>query len=197
MNNFTFSDNINDLSYIIKALSKNNSVTNNIYFDNTLPKFLLGHSIGATINLLYTISNPEEIKGNICWNGIPTVEFLGTQHIENIRNTGETKVYLPTRSTQIPFGQSIVKDIDNNSIKFNLPYLLGKNSILPIKFIQSKEDNAYLVKFVSDLIKSNSYLEYDEIPFANHNFTKDNAILQEAQLNIAIDSTMAFINKLR
>lgn len=205
----TYSNDVEDLNILIQhwrenKLSPSTGEGNHIGHSEvnegkkdaiTLPLFLLGHSRGAGVSLIYSFDHPEEISGVISWNGITNVDLLSEEAKKEMREKGRTYITNARTKQEMPLDKIILDDMEANQERFHILERV-KESSTPIIAIQGTEDFAHLRKGTEKLLANNSSIQHVEIDGGNHTFGAVHPFVGEPEpLRQAIEATKDFIKQ--
>lgn len=197
MNTYTLE--IKDLEKIVDLIHKGHiaakDLDNQLTYNN-LPIYILGHSRGAAVGLIYTFDNPKNIKGVISWNGLTFVDtFHETSKLE-METNGKTYVRNPRTNEYFPIKKDILEDIKNNNQRFNI-FERAKFNSTPIILVQGSNDNPILIEKSKQLLKERTDIKYVEIKDGDHVFNSSHPFNGESlQISQAIKATKLFIDEL-
>ncbi|MBP1961335.1 alpha/beta hydrolase family protein [Paenibacillus aceris] len=188
----TYSRDIEDLDAVVKEIGGRAQLSG----DGEKPVFLLGHSRGAGVCLIYALDHPGQIAGVISWNGIANVDLLTEENKEEMRKTGRTYTLNGRTKQNMPLDLEILKDMERNSERFNI---IGRISgaEFPIALIQGTEDGERLIRGSKQLIEQNPAIQWIRIPEGNHTFGSVHPYQGETQpLKQAISETLKTIREM-
>lgn len=83
-----------------------------------LPVFLLGHSRGAGVSLVYALDHPEQIAGVLSWNGVTNLDLFTPEQKEEMRTHGRSHVTNGRTGQQMPLDVSILEDLDAHKERY-------------------------------------------------------------------------------
>jgi pimeloyl-ACP methyl ester carboxylesterase len=133
------------------------------------PIFLLGHSKGAGVSLIYSFDYPDHIQGVISWNGITNLDLFSVEEKKDMRSKGRTYVYNARTKQQMPLNLELLEDLQKHEDKYHILERV-KSAITPIVLIQGTEDGARLREGSAKLVEANSTIDWIQIPGGNHTF---------------------------
>lgn len=178
---------LKDLEILLSYLSQHPKFGN-------LPLFLLGHSLGGGICLVYTLDHPSDISGVISWNGVTKLDLLTDEQKQEMRETGRTYVLNGRTGQQMPLDAVILEDMENQKERYNILERM-KTASFPVILIQGSQDGAHLRQGSEQLIKLRPDIPWIQIPDGNHTFGTVHPFTGATpQLELAIAATINFIN---
>ncbi len=133
------------------------------------PLFLLGHSRGAGVCLIYAFDHPERVKGIISWNGIANVDLFSPEVKAEMRANGRSYVDNARTGQRMPLDVEILHDIERNAERFNI-IARAPEAKVPIALIQGSNDGERLRKGSEKLLSVNPHISYTVIPGGSHTF---------------------------
>ncbi|NBI29458.1 alpha/beta hydrolase family protein [Chengkuizengella marina] len=164
---------------------------------NTSQLYLLGHSRGAGICLIYNFDHPKAVQGIVCWNGITNVDLFTRDQKEEMKQTGKSFVYNARTKQQMPLNVEILEDMEKNEEKYNIIERV-KYTETPIVLIQGTEDHDRLIQGSKKLIEKKPKINLIQITGGNHTFNSLHPFQGTTEpLEQAIKETKKFINQLK
>jgi pimeloyl-ACP methyl ester carboxylesterase len=164
----SYSYEIEDLHNLIQSI-KNKQIPSIKKDLSAFPIFLLGHSRGAGVSLIYSFEYPTEITGVISWNGISNVDLFSEEIKNEMRNSGRSYILNGRTNQQMPLDLMILEDIEANKERFDILERV-KSSTVPITLIQGSEDFERLREGSATLLANQPSLKWIHIPGGNHTF---------------------------
>lgn len=159
-----------------------------------LPLFLLGHSLGGGICLVYALDHPNDISGVISWNGVTHLDLLTEEQKQEMREVGRSHVLNGRTGQQMPLDVVILEDLETQKDRYNILERM-KTAAFPVVLIQGSQDGAYLRQGSEQLTKLRPDIPWVQIPDGNHTFGTVHPFAGPTpQLELAIHATTEFIN---
>lgn len=164
----TYSSELEDLHTLIQRI-KEQKIEALPHRLSTAPLFLLGHSRGGGVSLIYALDHSTEIKAVMSWNGITNVDLFSTELKEEMRLKG--RAYLPNARTkqQMPLDKIILDDMEQHHERFNIIERISE-ATFPIILIQGTNDSPHLREGSAKIVDKNPAIEWIQIPDGNHTF---------------------------
>lgn len=190
----TYSKDLEDLQLLIQQVR--DDALSLPHETGSLPIFLLGHSRGAGISLIYAFDYPTQISAVVSWNGISNVDLLSQEMKHEMRQNGRTFIQNARTKQDMPLDIEILHDIEANQERFNILKRV-KSTKVPIALIQGTEDFKHLQSGSEKLIENNSNIQQHLISNGNHTFNAVHPFKGETdQLTEAINQTTKFIQRI-
>ncbi|MEK3866568.1 alpha/beta fold hydrolase [Paenibacillus sp. FSL H7-0716] len=184
----TYRRSLKDMEILLSYLSQHPKF-------GSLPLFLLGHSLGGGICLVYTLDHPDEISGVISWNGVTKLDLLTEEQKQQMKETGRTYVLNGRTGQQMPLDAVILEDMENNKERYNILERIQKASF-PVVLIQGSQDGVHLRQGSEHLIKLRPDISWVQVPEGNHTFNTVHPFAGTTPpLELAIAATTDFINQ--
>lgn len=162
----------------------------------SLPLFLLGHSLGGGICLVYTLDHPNEVSGVISWNGVTTLDLLTEEQKQEMKEIGRTHVLNGRTGQQMPLDVVILEDMENQKERYNILERM-KTASFPVVLIQGSQDGAHLRQGSEQLTELRPDINWVQVPEGNHTFNTVHPFAGTTpQLELAIAASTDFINHL-
>jgi pimeloyl-ACP methyl ester carboxylesterase len=133
------------------------------------PLFLLGHSRGAGVCLVYALDHPGAVAGVVSWNGITHVDLFSEKDKEVMRENGRTFTMNGRTKQNMPLGVEILQDMELNRERYDIKGRIT-GAAFPIVLIQGTEDTQRLRDGSAELVKLQPAVEWKQIPGGNHTF---------------------------
>jgi pimeloyl-ACP methyl ester carboxylesterase len=133
------------------------------------PLFLLGHSRGAGVCLIYAMDHPDAVSGVISWNGITDVDLLSKENKEEMSAAGRSYTLNGRTGQNMPLDLEIMLDMEQNRDRYNIKERIRTVSF-PVHLIQGSDDSARLREGSRQLVSNNPAVEWTLIPGGNHTF---------------------------
>ncbi|MFD7521275.1 alpha/beta fold hydrolase [Paenibacillus chitinolyticus] len=160
---------------------------------NKLPIFLLGHSRGAGVSLIYALDHPTEIAGVVSWNGITQADIFDEACKEQMRSEGRAYIANARTKQQMPLDKVILDDLEARKDDFNILERM-RGAAFPVVLIQGEEDHANLRAGSEKLVENQPKVQWIQIPGANHTFNTVHPFAgTSAELEQAIEHTLQFL----
>jgi pimeloyl-ACP methyl ester carboxylesterase len=184
----TFRRELKDMEILLSYLSQHPKF-------GSLPLFLLGHSLGGGICLVYTLDHPSEVSGVISWNGVTKLDLLTEEQKQEMKQTGRTHVLNARTGQQMPLDAVILEDMENQQERYNILERM-KTASFPVVLIQGSLDGAHLRQGSKQLTELRPDINWIHIPDGNHTFGTVHPFAGTTpQLELAIASTTNFIDQ--
>lgn len=159
------------------------------------PVFLLGHSRGGGVSLIYALEHPGEIASVISWNGITNVDIFGSELKEEMRSAGRGYVINGRTKDRMPLDVEILDDIEANRERFDIEKRIREASF-PVLLVQGEHDYEAFRKGSQRLIAANPSIEYVQIAEGDHTFGAVHPFQGATQpLQEALETTSAFLKR--
>lgn len=158
----TYQREIRDMEILLSYLSQHHRF-------GSLPVFLLGHSRGGGVCLLYALDHPGEIAGVLSWNGITNLDLFTGEQKREMREKGRTHVLNGRTGQQMPLDAVIIEDLEQQAERYNLMERM-KQARFPAVLIQGSEDGEHLRRGSETLNRLRPDIEWIRIPGGNHTF---------------------------
>ncbi|WP_260982057.1 S9 family peptidase [Paenibacillus sp. 32O-W] len=163
----TYSRELEDLDFVVHA------VRDGLFPEEkrpqTAPLFVLGHSRGAGVALIYALDHPDRISGVVSWNGITHPDFFEHKVKEQINANGIGYVVNARTGQQMPLSKEILDDMERNADRYDIVGR-AKGSRLPILLVQGTEDYARLVEGSKKLLQARPDIEWHRVEGGTHAF---------------------------
>ncbi|NDI33631.1 alpha/beta hydrolase family protein [Chengkuizengella sediminis] len=161
---------------------------------NTSQLYLLGHSRGAGVCLIYSFDHPEVVQGVVSWNGITNVDLFTREQKEEMKQKGRSSVYNARTKQQMPLNVEILEDMEKNKEKYNILKRV-ESTQTPIVLIQGTKDHDRLIRGSKQLVEKNDTIDLIQISEGNHTFNSVHPFQGTTKpLEQAIVETKKFIN---
>ncbi|WP_019913738.1 alpha/beta hydrolase family protein [Paenibacillus sp. HW567] len=180
---------IKDMEILLSYLSQHHKF-------GSLPVFLLGHSLGGGISLVYALDHPDEIAGVISWNGVTNLDLLTEDQKQEMREAGRTHVLNGRTGQQMPLDAVIMEDLEQQAERYNILERM-KQASFPAVLIQGSEDGEKLQRGSEQLVRLRPDIGWVRVPGGNHTFGTVHPFAGATpQLEQAIAATEEFINNI-
>ncbi|GIP36423.1 S9 family peptidase [Paenibacillus sp. J2TS4] len=133
------------------------------------PLYILGHSRGAGVALIYAMDHPEEAAGVISWNGITDPDIFDTDVKEQMMSNGIGYIVNARTHQKMPLAKEILDDLQAQADRYNIVDR-ARDARFPIVLIQGTEDHSRLVEGSRRLIAARPDMEWIRIEGGNHSF---------------------------
>ncbi|NEW05324.1 alpha/beta hydrolase [Paenibacillus sp. SYP-B3998] len=160
----TYSQDVEDLAAVVAFIQSDLTPE-----QEDKPIFLLGHSRGAGVCLIYAMDHPELIAGVLSWNGVANVDLLTKEEKAQMRSTGRAYTMNGRTKQNMPLALIILEDMEHNRERFDLVNRV-KKATFPIILIQGTEDGARLVAGSAQLVANNPTINWIRVAGGNHTF---------------------------
>ncbi|MHA6534234.1 alpha/beta hydrolase family protein [Paenibacillus sp. BAC0078] len=179
---------IKDMEILLSYLSQHHKF-------GSLPVFLLGHSLGGGVSLVYALDHPDEIAGVISWNGVTNLDLLTEEQKREMREKGRTHVLNGRTGQQMPLDAVIMEDLEQQAERYNILERM-KQASFPVVLIQGSEDGEKLQRGSEQLVKLRPDINWVRIPGGTHTFGTVHPFAGATpQLEQAISATEEFISR--
>ncbi len=163
---------------------------------STLPLFLLGHSRGAGVSLIYAFDHPDDVAGIISWNGITHVDLFSDEQKKEMRQNGRTYIANARTKQNMPLDVDILEDMEANRDRFNIIARVQTCEV-PILLVQGTDDHPHLLDGSRQLMANNPAVKRIDIPGGNHTFNAVHPFKEETKpLKAAIDHTRHWMTEI-
>jgi pimeloyl-ACP methyl ester carboxylesterase len=159
----TYSKELEDLDAVVQAVLHNRLPQ----AVKAPPLFLLGHSRGGGVSLIYSFDYPERIAGVISVNGVTYVDIFSEEQKAEMRAKGRSYVANARTGQQMPLDKAILDDIEENRERFDI-YERVKTAKVPIVLIQAEKDSERLRAGSAKLVECNPDVQWITIPGGSH-----------------------------
>lgn len=160
-----------------------------------LPLFLLGHSRGAGVCLVYALDHPEEVSGVISWNGVTNLDLFTEEQKLDMKEKGRGYVLNGRTGQQMPLDAIILDDLESQQERYDIIGRMEKGTF-PAILIQGSEDGARLRMGSEQLTSIRPDIPWVQIPGGNHTFGTVHPFAGTTpQLEHAIAETGEFIER--
>ena len=153
----TYSRELEDLDILIRHIKTKSLPVQDQAQNLGEPLFLLGHSRGGGVSLIYAFDHPDVIRGVISWNGITNVDLFSEEQKEEMRSKGRSYVANARTGQQLPLDKEILDDIEANRNRYNI-IERARTATVPIVLIQGTEDHQRLLLGSEKLTAANPTL---------------------------------------
>lgn len=163
--------------------------------DADKPVYLLGHSRGGGVALIYAMDHPQRISGVISWNGITDVDLFSAEEKQQMRENGRAYIENARTGQQMPLDVEILEDMETNKERFDI---VGRIAACPVPVIciQGTEDFAKLVYGTERLRKQAPHIPWVRIEGGNHTFNARHPFAgTTTALEEAIEQSLSFIGE--
>lgn len=165
----TYSRELEDLDILIRHIKTKSLPVQDQAQNLGEPLFLLGHSRGGGVSLIYAFDHPDVISGVISWNGITNVDLFSEEQKEEMRSKGRSYVANARTGQQLPLDKEILDDIEANKDRYNI-IERARTATVPIVLIQGTEDHQRLLLGSEKLTVANPNIGWIKIEGGNHTF---------------------------
>jgi pimeloyl-ACP methyl ester carboxylesterase len=190
----TYSRELEDIDFLVQAIHNGELPLQQQI--PAKPLFLLGHSRGAGIALIYSFDHPHDISGVISWNGITNLAGLFSEkEKQQMKDEGRAYIFNGRTRQQMPLDVEILEDLDINAKRFNVIDRV-KLSKVPIALIQGSDDFQNLRKGSAQLVEANPSIAWIQVPDGTHTFGTVHPFQGKTKpLDTAINCTQQFIEQ--
>lgn len=190
----TFSKELEDLDFLVNTIQAGELPL----AEQALPRplFLLGHSRGGGISLIYALDHPEPVNGILSWNGSVHLGGMFPEDAKaQMRKEGRAYIYNARTKQEMPLDAVILDDLKENKERFNIVGRV-REARVPIVLIQGTEDHPALRDGSAELVKQNPAIKWVQIEGGNHTFNAVHPFQGETKpLREAIAETKRFIEQ--
>jgi pimeloyl-ACP methyl ester carboxylesterase len=163
----TYSRELEDLDILIEHIREGKLPFNHKIL--SYPLFLLGHSRGAGVILIYSFDHPNLIQGVISWNGVTDLDIFSDEEKSEMKSKGRSYVYNGRTQQQMPLDLVILEDMKEHQDRYHILERV-KSAKTPIALIQGSEDSQKLRKGSSMLLEAKPSIPWIQVPKGNHTF---------------------------
>ncbi|WP_202078373.1 alpha/beta hydrolase family protein [Caldalkalibacillus salinus] len=189
----TYTKDLEDLDTLITHIRDQSLPLKHADPPSTASIFLLGHSRGGGIALLYALDHPDTVNGVISWNGVTHVDLLTKEMKEEMRRFGRTYVENARTKQQMPLDRVILEDMEKNRDRYDILQRI-KSMTCPVILVQGTEDMPRLLDGSKQLVAANPNVQWVKIKDGQHTFNAVHPFESEtAPLKEAIETTERFI----
>lgn len=182
----TYERELNDIDSLIAHLHQEEKL-------RSLPLFLLGHSRGAGVSLVYALDHPDAVTGVLSWNGVTNLDVFSDSQKREMRENGRSCVMNGRTGQQMPLDVVILEDMNRQHERYNI---LGRisSATFKIALIQGSDDGAHLRHGSSRLVSIRPDIPWIHIPGGNHTFNTVHPFQgTTAPLEEALKASLLFI----
>ncbi|MNJ58168.1 Alpha/beta hydrolase family protein [compost metagenome] len=157
--------------------------------------FLLGHSRGAGVCLVYALDHPDAVAGVLSWNGITNLDLFTEEQKREMRQNGRSHVMNGRTGQQMPLDVVILDDLERQQERYNI---LGRieAASFQVALIQGSDDGAHLRHGSSQLVDIRPDIPWIHIPGGNHTFNTAHPFQgTSAPLEEALNASLLFISQ--
>ncbi|MDQ0338913.1 pimeloyl-ACP methyl ester carboxylesterase [Caldalkalibacillus uzonensis] len=168
----TYTRELEDLDTIVKAIRSNTLPLEDQGERVEMmpePLYLLGHSRGGGVSLIYAFDHPELVSGVISWNGITNVDLFTEEQKQEMKQNGRTYIVNARTGQHMPLDREIIEDIEANQQRFNIVER-AKTATVPIFLIQGTDDHPRLIEGSKRLVNASPQVQWVKIEDGNHTF---------------------------
>lgn len=134
------------------------------------PLFLLGHSRGAGVCLIYAMDHPDEVDGVISWNGITRVDLYSAEEKAEMKRSGRAYVLNGRTKQRMPLDLVLLEDLERHAEQFAILQRAGQELKTPVVLIQGELDGAHLRAGSAELMARCPAVIRQEVAGGNHTF---------------------------
>lgn len=164
----TYSRELEDLGTVVRKVTSRTLVPEAANAHGA-PVYLLGHSRGGGVCLIYAMDHPDQVSGVISWNGIANVDLFTDEQKEEMRRLGRTYVHNARTGQRMPLDKEILENMERHRERFDIVGRIGKARI-PIALVQGSQDFEHLRQGSERLLAQNPSIERIIIPGGDHTF---------------------------
>ncbi|WP_110930373.1 alpha/beta fold hydrolase [Paenibacillus bouchesdurhonensis] len=184
----TYERELNDLKSLISHLRREEKL-------RSLPLFLLGHSRGAGVCLVYALDHQEDVTGILSWNGVTSLDLFTEAQKQEMRENGRSYVMNGRTGQQMPLDVAILEDLERQQERYNILKRIP-SATFKIALIQGSNDGAHLREGSSSLVSIRPDIPWIHIPGGNHTFNTVHPFQgTTAPLEEALKASLLFINQ--
>jgi alpha-beta hydrolase superfamily lysophospholipase len=189
----TYTRDLEDLQLLIQHIQENSLPIQATIASS--PLFLLGHSRGAGVSLIYAMDHAEQIDGVISWNGITNVDLFSQEIKDQMRQDGRAYIQNARTKQEMPLDIEILEDIEKNRDQYNI-LARASSTTVPIILVQGSDDAKNLREGSAKLVDANPAIQWVTIAGGNHTFNAVHPFKGETlPLKEAITYTAQFIQE--
>lgn len=190
----TFSRELEDLAFLVEKIRAGDVLPEHDIAAE--PLFLLGHSRGGGISLIYALDHPDHVKGVISWNGSVHLDRMFDEKTKaEMRANGKATIRNARTNQDMPLHVEILDDIERNKERFNIVERV-LDAQVPIALIQGTEDIPALRAGSAEIVERNAAISWVQITGGNHTFNTVHPFQGTTEpLEAAIKETQRFIEE--
>ncbi|WP_068614245.1 serine aminopeptidase domain-containing protein [Paenibacillus tuaregi] len=159
---------------------------------SALPLFLIGHSRGAGVCLVYGFDHPRTLAGVLSWNGLTKLDLFNEQQKKEMREQGRSHVVNARTGQRMPLDVVILEDLEQQKDRYHIMNRIGLADFA-VALIQGTED--HLLEGSRKLVEANPHIPWILIEGANHTFNTTHPFQGASrQLKDAINASELFIS---
>ncbi|GIQ67917.1 alpha/beta fold hydrolase [Xylanibacillus composti] len=165
----TYTKDLEDLAEVTARIRSGTLPINGRGPDTELPLYLLGHSRGGAVSLIFALDRPDEVDGVIGWNSTVHVDLLTEEQKAAMREGKRAYVTNARTGQQLPLDPVILEDLEANRERFAIVERITTAQV-PIALIQGTEDHKRLQEGNARLVERNPSIRWIRIAGGNHTF---------------------------
>lgn len=151
-----------DLEILVSHLSQDPEL-------GKLPLFLLGHSLGGGVSLVYALDHPDRIAGVLSWNGVTDLDLFTEEQKREMREHGRSYVVNGRTGQQMPLDKVLLDDLERQQARYDI-FTRIADAKFPVVLIQGTEDGKRLRLGSEKLTGIRPDISWVQIPGGNHTF---------------------------
>ncbi len=191
----TYSRDLEDLQAVIGAI-RDETLPTGRKPDRSAPVFLLGHSRGAAVGLIYTLDHPSDVSAMVAWNGtVNPPGVYGEPMLAEMKRNGRAWIKNARTGQDMPLDREIAEDLERHRERFDI---LGRirSANVPIALIQGTDDYEGLVQGSARLVRNRPDVPWIRIEGGNHTFGAVHPFQGETEpLRRAVDETRDWLRQ--
>lgn len=165
----TYTKDLEDLAEVTARIRSGTLPVDGRKPDPEAPLYLLGHSRGGAICLIFALERPDEVSGVIGWNSTVHVDLLTEEQKAAMREGKRAYVANARTGQQLPLDPVILEDLEANRERFDIVERITSAQV-PIALIQGTEDHKRLQDGNARLVERNPSIRWVRIAEGNHTF---------------------------
>lgn len=151
-----------DLEILVSHLSQDPEL-------GKLPLFLLGHSLGGGVSLVYALDHPDRIAGVLSLNGVTDLDLFTEEQKREMREHGRSYVVNGRTGQQMPLDKVLLDDLERQKARYDI-FTRMADAKFPVVLIQGTEDGKRLRLGSEKLTGIRPDISWVQIPGGNHTF---------------------------
>ncbi|MNX02326.1 Alpha/beta hydrolase family protein [compost metagenome] len=157
-----------------------------------LPLFLIGHSRGAGVCLIYGFDHPRTLAGVLSWNGVTNLDLFTEEQKAEMRDHGRSHVVNSRTKQKMPLDRVILEDLEGQKARYDIHRRIAFADFA-VALVQGTED--HLIEGSRRLVQANPHIPWIQIQGGNHTFNTVHPFQGASrQLKDAINASESFIS---
>lgn len=181
----TYDQELRDMDVLISYLRQDPQLS-------SLPLFLIGHSRGAGVCLIYGFDHPRTLTGVLSWNGVTNLDLFTDEQKTEMREQGRSHVINSRTRQKMPLDRVILEDLDRQKARYDIQGRIAFADFA-VALVQGTED--HLIEGSRRLVQANPHIPWIQIQGGNHTFNTVHPFQGASrQLKDAINASESFIS---